>query len=169
MIKIEPCIGCGRIILQHRIANLVVKCEPTPIANVGDIVKLLSAPNPPGLWMVERNQAGQPSRLRGARAGELGVVPEHHCAAATRVSDRKPPAGHPQPAQASPSISEAESVLGGPARPGDASTAPFSTSRRINTPRCDGCSRPCADGTYASIQLGDLTVWAHHVTTCEGR
>jgi hypothetical protein len=33
-------------------------------------------------------------------------------------------------------------------------------------PTCDGCSQPCADGTYASIDLGDLTVWAHHVDTC---
>lgn len=30
-------------------------------------------------------------------------------------------------------------------------------------PCCDACGQPCADGTYASIQVGELTVWAQHV------
>lgn len=33
-------------------------------------------------------------------------------------------------------------------------------------PRCDGCGQPCADGTYASVAVGELTVWAQHVQEC---
>lgn len=33
-------------------------------------------------------------------------------------------------------------------------------------PRCNRCSRPMADGTYAAIEVGDLLVWAEHLTDC---
>jgi len=163
---IEPCKGCGSLILLHRIANLVVKADPAPLTDVGDILKLIAGPNPPSLWAVETNQAGQPNRLRGARPGETGVVPEHRC---TRVGGQaSPPVAPSRPAaqaQTAPELSEAESVVGGPARPGDASTPPFSATRRTN-PVCDGCFRPCEPGTYASVELGDILQWAHHVTEC---
>ena len=75
-----------------------------------------------------------------------------------------------------------------PARPSEARTAPISgqptgsssvpsaASHRSRVPRtvadgyarpvCDGCGQPCNDGTYASIALGDLIQWAHHVDEC---
>lgn len=33
-------------------------------------------------------------------------------------------------------------------------------------PRCSACGEPCADGTYASVALGDLVLWAEHVDRC---
>lgn len=163
---IQPCPGCGRLILIHRILpTLVVKADPAPLTDVGDILKLIADPNPPSLWVVETNQAGQPNRLRGARPGEKPVVPEHRC---IRVGGPNPigPTAPSRPVaapQASPELSEAESVLGGPARPGDASTAPFDHSRPAHP--CDACGRPVildGVGEYAAIELGATVVWAVH-------
>lgn len=33
-------------------------------------------------------------------------------------------------------------------------------------PRCNRCSQPMADGTYAAVEVGDLLVWAEHLTDC---
>jgi len=182
MNMIEPCPGCGRMVLVGKIANLVVKCDPTPLTDVGDIVRLLTSPNPPSLWMVERNQQGQPSGLRGARPGEPGPVREHRC---TRVSgdgplprvlgDPMPPKGREtgvQPSRAEPS--EAQRFLADLSTPFSAAPTAPSSARYAGTrltdagegPVCDGCSRPMADGTYASIEVGDLVVWAQHVERC---
>lgn len=76
---IQMCRGCGSPILVDKILNLTVRCDPTPLTAAGDIVRLLTSPNPPSLWMVEWNQQGQPARLRGARPGEAGPVREHRC------------------------------------------------------------------------------------------
>jgi hypothetical protein len=48
---------------------------------------------------------------------------------------------------------------GGPVSPG-----PGQARTGRSTPVCDECGKPCADGTYASIELGDLLVWAAHVS-----
>lgn len=69
-----------------------------------------------------------------------------------------------------------------PAGPSGERTAPFSgpvtapsgvtpaVKPRSETfrdaPICSGCGQPCADGTYASIALGDLIQWARHVADC---
>lgn len=45
-------------------------------------------------------------------------------------------------------------------------TADRSRSEARTGPRCNRCSRPMADGTYAAIELGDLLVWAEHLTDC---
>lgn len=37
----------------------------------------------------------------------------------------------------------------------------FDTDPR--NPKCSGCGRPCADGTYSAIHLGELLVWAEHL------
>lgn len=162
---IEMCTGCGRPILVHKIANLTVKCEPTPLTDVGDIVKLLTSPNPPSLWMVERNQQGQPVRLRGARRGERGPVPEHRC---TRVSGSQGPPSVLGGPDAPKGRETGVQGVAAPSTPSSApwtarSSAPSAVSHRSEGPRCDRCSKPCADGTYASIALGELTVWAQHV------
>lgn len=171
---IQPCTGCGRLILLHRIANLVVKADPAPLIDVGDILKLIAGPNPPSLWAVEYDKAGRPNRLRGARPGEKPVVPEHRC---VRVGGQASPPVAPSrpaaPAQTAPELSEAESVVGGPARPGDASSAPFDPSRRSHpcpaergpAVLCDNCERPVILGgpeEYVAIELGATVMWAAH-------
>jgi len=166
---IQPCAGCGRLILLHRIANLTVKADPAPLTDVGDILKLIAGPNPPSLWAVEYDKAGRPNRLRGARPGETPVVPEHRC---LRVGGQGKPTLSAPPSrsvvapQASPELSEAESVVGGPARPGDASAAPF--DRPLRPHPCDTCSEPVVLGgpeEYAAIELGATVIWAQH-TPC---
>lgn len=163
--KIEPCLGCGRGVLIHKIANLAVKCDPSPLDGVGVAREIVAGRS---LWTPVFGPGLIPKELKPGRPGDTKLLAEHRC---TRVSGASAPATPSRPVvapQASPTLSEAESVLGGPARPGDASTAPFSSSRRTN-PCCDGCSEPMADGTYASIELGSLVVWAQHVTECGGR
>lgn len=185
--KIEPCVGCGRMILTERMAGLTIKCDPTPLTDVGDIVRLLTHPNPPSLWVVEKNQQGQPVRLRGARPGELGPVPEHRCQERFSGSLPASPGGRRPESPVTPP----KALQGPPAAPSTPSSAPrrerssaqpvgSALSERLNrvgegpvcpaergpAVLCDGCSQPCADGTYASVQLGELTIWAQHVTEC---
>jgi len=160
---IQPCTGCGRLILLHRIANLVVKADPAPLTDVGDILKLIAGPNPPSLWAVETNQAGQPNRLRGARPGETGVVPEHRC------TNR----GTSNAVMASLPASKPNGATPGPKEPPAGRTTPSSAPQGLtvddaarqasDAPACDRCGKPCADGTYAAVQLGDIYMWAQHL------
>lgn len=46
------------------------------------------------------------------------------------------------------------------------SEAPFDFQKMKLKPVCDGCSQPMDDGTYASVELGDILVWAQHVDAC---
>ena len=50
----------------------------------------------------------------------------------------------------------------------DPSGVPSAETPRSDGPRCSGCGQPCADGTYASVAVGELTVWAAHVLECPG-
>jgi len=169
---IQPCTGCGRPVLVHKIANLTVKCDPAPLTNVGDIVKLLTLPDPPALWVVEWNQHGQPVKLRGARPGEAGPVPEHRC---VRVSGSRIVSAAKETTPDPKGPQTGVQSLADPSTPSSApwtdhSGAPVAASRR-SEPRCNSCSQSCADGTYASISVGELTVWAQHVVgpCAEGR
>ena len=165
--KLEPCIGCGRMVLIHRVANLTVKCDPTPLTDVGEIVRLLTSPNPPSLWMVERNQQGQPVRLRGARPGEAGPVREHRCTPVSRPNPAPsvvaPPKGPSSPPERRVAPSTPSSV-----RPTARSGAPAAASPRSDGggPRCDECGIIMGEGDYVAVQLGEIYVWAQHLTNC---
>lgn len=171
---IEMCKGCGRPVLVHRIANLVVKCEPVALDGSGAVAEIMAGGS---LWMVERNLQGQPVRLRGARPGEPGPVPEHRCLNAQEALSRpRTPSvvPSPQPTPQRPPAGRTAPSSGPSAAPSSVRTAAspafkidWSKVGEPSGPRCDGCSQPCADGTYASIALGELTVWAHHVNSCD--
>lgn len=164
MIKLEACQGCGRHLLVGKIANLDVKCEPTPLIEVGEIIRLLTTPNPPSLWMVERNQQGQPTRLRGARPGETGVVVEHRCTVKAADAVLKPStsaAGETMPPKAPrPSVARSAASSG---HSTDHSGVRGAANQDSSWPACDRCSKPMANGTYASVEIGELTIWAEHV------
>lgn len=162
---LAPCPGCGRMVLIHSIANLTVKCDPTPLADVGEIVRLLTSPNPPSLWMVERNQQGQPTRLRGARPGEPGPVREHRCTAAGALSSPSPVSAPPKAAPR-PAESRVAPRTPSSARPTAPSGARGAVSR---TSECSLCGHPIrlADvETYAMIELGAAVIDAFHVGGC---
>ena len=160
---LEPCAGCGRHVLIQKIANLTVKCDPTPLTDVGEIVRLLTSPNPPGMWMVDSG------KLRPARPGELGPVREHRCTvnAQEALSRLRTPSkvSTPQPTPHEPSAGQ-QTPFSGPSAAN--SSARSAGPARSDGPRCSACSKPCADGTYASIEVGELVIWAQHLTDCEG-
>lgn len=95
------------------------------------------------------------------------VVAEHPCAAVSRPLTPSPGPGDQQTPHEPPAGRTAPSL--GP----QAADAPVRTAEhhRSDAPRCSGCGEPCADGTYASIAVGEMTVWAAHVAECpqEGR
>lgn len=117
-------------------------------------------------------------KLRTARPADLSrlrepnppmVVASHPCpAGASKVLEAAvtPPEGvgegrgPKEPAR--PSAVPSRRPLGPSTEPSGARTAVKPRSE----PTCDGCGKPCADGTYASVELGDLLVWAHHVEDC---
>lgn len=165
--KTEPCAGCGRILVVQPVLNLVVKCDPVPLSDVGEIVRLLTSPNPPGLWMVERNEQGHPVRLRGARPGELGPLAEHRCPVNAQEAISRPatpsvvPGARPTPHE--PSAGQQTPSSG----PRTAHSSARSAGPRTSNPVCNACARPMADGTYASVSVGEILVWAEHLTDCE--
>jgi hypothetical protein len=71
------------------------------------------------------------------------------------------PAGRTTPSSA-PST-ERSGVPAADRRPSDVPQGGPSGSADV---RCSECGQPCEDGTYASIGLGELTLWAAHFDTC---
>lgn len=100
------------------------------------------------------------TQLRTAEPGERPVVvASHPCPSGAARS--LPKAEVAPEADPCPKVPEKPAQGAARGRP-----APRATSRRTEKPKCDGCGQPCADGTYASIALGDIVQWAHHVDTC---
>lgn len=180
MIKVEPCRGCGRIILVGKIANLTVKCDPAPLTNVGDIMKLLTSASPtPTLWMVEQNLQGQPIHLRGARPGEAGPVAEHRCTVSAQEALSRPrtpaPVSSPQPTPQSPPAGRTAPFSGPSAGPssvrgaGTLDSKPSGASLRSSDVPCSVCGNMIhlTDvGTYALIELGAVLIDAFHTGGC---
>lgn len=107
------------------------------------------------------------SRLR--EANPPMVVASHPCpAGASKVLEARLPAPEGEGEGGAPKEPARPSAV--PSRPSSGpSTEPSGAQTAVkhrSDPVCDGCGKPCADGTYASIELGDLLVWAHHVENC---
>ena len=188
MISLEPCRGCGRPLIHHRVANLAVRLEPSPL-DLNGIMGELAASRP--LWMVDEG------KVRPARPGEPGPLREHRCpvSAQTAIDSIPPRRSEPLSRPSSP-----PQVLGGdrspkvpqagvqslPAAPSTPSSArptasssvpaagrpPFEVD--VGAPRthpCDTCQQPVAldggDG-YMAAQLGATIMWAAH-TVCPER
>ena len=171
-IKVGQC-RCMEIIYLVEEAGLVWTADMTPLDAVDAVDALLGGRE---LYQVTGGSGGtlrlstaRPDVLRALRSG-LGdppvVVRSHGCPPrAARALAAPLPGKEPDPCPKG-----RENGVQGAAR---AVPAEPVTSRRSRTavqrssePLCDGCSQPCADGTYASIELGDLLVWAQHVERC---
>lgn len=166
MIDLKPCRGCGRPLIHHSVANLAVRLEPTPLDLNGIMGELAASRS---LWMVDGG------KVRPARPGEAGPLREHRCSvkaadAPLEPSQPSPPPGVPANPPVRPRTPSRRSS-------GQRTTPPgvlYAGSRVSDIgegPVCDSCSTPMADGTYASIEVGELTVWAQHVSAgdCTGR
>jgi hypothetical protein len=177
--KLATCTRCGRMIYLAEEVGLRWTADMEPLDAQTAVQALVG-----GREVYRVTQPG-PS-LQTAKPDVLKALRE------APVGDRPTVVGsHPCPAGAAKALtpvlpaSEGEGGTGapkGPAGPSEPRTAPSSgpatersgapnaETRRSDTlrgaPKCDGCGQPCADGTYASIALGDLIQWAHHVTAC---
>lgn len=158
--ELKPCPGCGRMMLTQKIANLTVRCEPTPLDGQG-VAQELGAGRQ--LWTPEFGPGLIPRRLKAARPGDGKLLREHRC-----------------PVNAQEALSRPRTTQGGETVPPKAPRPPVARSRPSSgpltvhsgvrgagsprsNPTCDRCGKPCADGTYASIEVGQLPVWAEHV------
>lgn len=172
MIKVEPCLRCGRITYTDNVGGPVIKTDTEPLEAEPAVQALVA-----GRTLYRITRIGKrPANFGTATAAVLGklrtepgerpiVVQEHRCA----------PAGRPR----TPSPVDAETGI--PERPAEGRTRPFAralpasptreAAPRAETPdsegpRCEDCGQIMADGTYASVQLGDACMWAAHLTDC---
>lgn len=97
------------------------------------------------------------------------ILGGHPCKAVTRPYAAPQPTGGtgapgkaPSPPAGRTAASSAPSAPTPPPSGAPAAAKPRSEGR-TGGPRCDACGHPCADGTYASVEVGDLVVWATHV------
>jgi hypothetical protein len=176
---IEMCKGCGRPVLVHRMAGLTVKADLTSLDGAGAVAEIMGGRQ---LWMVERNQQGQPTRLRGARPGEPGPVREHHCRTDARQGGCAAVSGPGTP-PAVPALPKGpQSPSGRRVAPSTRSSGPqtdHSSARPAASPRSDSRSHPCdackkpvlMDGPelYIAMELGATVMWAVHDECSTGR
>lgn len=188
MIKVEPCKGCGGVLLVDRFMGLTVRCEATPLDAQAAGAALLAGQELHRVLYL----GGRPSSFSSASPAVLGalrgepserpmVVVTHRCTAGATgarltasqevggtqapKAPQSPPAGRGTPfsGHSSPS-STAHTAAKHPSKTRIPPT--FVDGQSIQGPRCSGCGQPCADGTYASIELGDILIWAIHTEGC---
>lgn len=170
--KIQPgqCKRCKAVIYLSREAGITWTADMEPLDALTMVGPLVEGREIYLLSLDGRQLGPAPATilkelLRGGRT----IVASHPCPTAVagallslaekgvRQGDQGRPKGRETGTQAPSRRSLA------PTR--SSSTAP--TAGHLGSrPICNGCSQPCDDGTYASIELGNLTVWAEHVDTC---
>ena len=182
-LSLAECPRCRQQILRMKVGGIETKANLLPITDpVGDtgrVYRILFADD------------GRPRTLRPAYPVELvafvtspvGDRPyltrEHPCTAVSRPLTPSPASGTGDPGKGPQTgvQSLAGRTTPSPARSTEASGARSAAQRRSEAavrpsdgsaarPRCSACGKPCADGTYASVALGDLVLWAEHVTGC---
>lgn len=163
--KLEPCIGCGRMVLTHSVANLTVKCEPTPLDGQG-VAQELGAGRQ--IWTPEFGPGLIPKRLRAARPGDTKLLREHRCTAAGALSTPSPVPGASQSPKGRETGVQSFAAPSTPssARPTVPSGVPAAASR---TSDCSLCGHPIelADvENYVMIELGATVIDAFHVGGC---
>lgn len=187
-LSVAECPKCGGRILRQKVGGIETKANLTPVTNpMGDTGRV---------YRVTFDGSGRPRTLRPAYPTELVafvtgpaddrpyLVREHPCAAVSRPipAPGTNPAGGPGKAPQTGVQSLAGRTTPSPDRSTEASGARSADRPRSDRtpekgavrpsdgsaaqPRCSACGKACEDGTYASVALGDLILWAEHVTGC---
>jgi hypothetical protein len=183
-LSVAECPRCGDRVLRQKVGGIETKASLTPITNpMGDTGRV---------YRVLFDDSGRPRTFRPAYPTELVsfvtapvgdkpyLVRQHPCTAVSRPLTPSPASGTTGP-KAGPETG-VQSLAGrttpSPERSTDspaATAAGTRASRRpekapvrpspglASLPRCSACGKPCEDGTYASVALGDLVLWAEHV------
>ena len=177
MIKVEPCKGCGGVLLVDDFMGVRLRCEVTPLDAQTAGAALLAEQ---GLHRVTY-LGGRPSSFGAATPAVLGalrldpgerpvVVVTHRCATeavqAHQRASRSRGEGRTPKAPLRPSGTPSVAVVTPSSVPSTTPSGARTAENRPSEPRCSGCGEPCKDGTYAAIELGDILVWAAHVDSC---
>ncbi len=176
MIKVEPCRGCGQILMLDEIApGLTVRVDTEPLDAQTAVQALVDGRE---LWTRKIDRTNTVVGLRGATPGHLSalhaevrptVYRQHRCTVSAQEALSRPRTpslrSSVQPPSPEPSVGRTAPSSG----PQTGSSSVRSAVKpRSEGPRCDACGEPMADGTYASIELGELMIWAQHIDTCGG-
>lgn len=167
MIKVEPCRGCGRLLLVHPIANLAVRLDSVPLEPDGAVQALMGGIP---LWRVTGTSVSgaRPAELtalreRGSTEGPR-IHQEHRCTAAGRPGT--PPAVSTPPKGSQRPPADRSALRGSAPRPAPSSAPSADRPRSDGGPRCDDCGLIMGEGEYVAVQLGEIYIWAQHLTNC---
>lgn len=186
MIKMEPCKGCGGLVLMGDLApGVTLKVDPARI-NAQTLGARLMLGETDQLWTIRYDTAARMVGFSPADFTSVGALssptPPH---VVSRHSCPKARSGDLTASQRSEAPRVPSSAPGLPAAPSTPSVEPSTESstrasaRRAvipasdrfaqgGGPRCAECSEPMADGTYFAIELGELMQYAAHVNGCTG-
>jgi hypothetical protein len=175
-LSVAECPRCRGRVLRQKVGGIETKANLTPVTDpVGDTGRV---------YRVLFDDAGRPRTLRPAYPTELVafvtapvgdkpyLVRQHPCTAVSRPipAPVTNPAGGPGKAPQTGVQSLAGRTTPSPDRSTEPSGARSAAQRRSDgsavRPRCSACGKVCEDGTYASVALGDVVLWAEHVTHC---
>lgn len=184
MIKLEPCPGCGRTLMTHPVGGPVIRTDVAPLEADEATRALLGGRE---LYRVTF-LGGRPANFGSAGPDVLAklrtepgerpfVVQGHRCTRTAQEALSRPrspsadketgpaPKGRPAvPGAPSPARSTERSSVRSADRP------PFeidwSKVGEDAEPRCPDCGLLMEDGEYVSAQLGEIYVWAVHLTGC---
>jgi hypothetical protein len=184
-LSVAECPKCRGRILRQKVGGIETKASLTPMTNpVGDTGRV---------YRVLFDDSGRPRTFRPAYPTELVsfvtapvgdkpyLVRQHPCTAVSRPigtpqgSGTTDPKAGPEtgvqrfladrstrsPERSTDSPAATAAGTRGSRRPEKAPGRPSPGS--ATRPRCSACGKPCQDGTYASVALGDLVLWAEHV------
>lgn len=175
-LKLAQCPRCSTPVHRWKVGGIEYTADLTALDGPGATAAVLAGRKLYRIGYDNGRQTVRPAWTKElADIGTPGgptIVGGHPCTAVTRPllagngSDRRLAA--PQQSGGTTPQGKAPGPAAGrtapsPDRSPRGSGAPTAVRRRTEAPRCDQCGRPCADGTYASIALGDLVVWAQHV------
>ena len=168
-LNLAACPRCQTPVYRWKVGGIEYTADLTALTAAGAIgVKIA------GRRLYRITLVGPTRNIRPAYTTELAalssaepptIVGGHPCNAVTRPLGTPQPAGGPgAPGKApSPSAGRQTPFSGPSTEPSGVPAAATRSTDRPN-PRCDACGKPCGDGTYAAIEVGDLVVWAQHVT-----
>lgn len=179
------CPRCGRTPMLGETGGVRVALDPAPLDAQTAIGAFVEGR---GIWSTNGRTA-RPEREPLKLVGRAWLVAEHPC---PNVNVKPKPVEAPLTASQSsggpgaqrdpqrPPAGQQTPFSGPSAAPSSVTSAEHPRSEPFSIdwskvgepapagPRCSGCGKPCADGTYASIEIGELTIWAMHVTDCPG-
>lgn len=188
-LSLAECPRCRQQILRMKVGGIETKANLLPITNpVGDtgrVYRVLFADD----GRPRTLRPAYPAELVAFVTSPVGDRPyltrEHPCTAVSRPLTPSPASGTGGPGKAPQTGVQrflADLSTPSPDRSTEASGARSADRPRSDRtpgkgsvrppavlaprPRCSGCGKPCEDGTYASVALGDLVLWAEHVDHC---